>query len=299
MLQSEAERLAKTIRSEYAVQIQKLPKKVREMTVAEFFTQNAAYAKDLETDDLKALAAEFASTTAAAPPKEVEGMPTRTPFKVVQNQNGSQTVLRSTRLQSKFASVTSAVKRKPDEEEVFMAPRTTRRMTKNSQVLATPIGKGSAAVAQTPMLRPDLPCTPANNQHGGLGLAPPGTSLRFVLPPLAAHHRAPHELSLQGPLRSSALGRACKWCTAGERYVSRRSHCVCVCVCACVRVCRLPKRGESIMSARGSPGKVLTSDAKAQVQAPTALVCGTLCSAETLEWLPCAPVQPPGDYVRA
>ena len=52
MLQSEAERLAKTIRSEYAVQIQKLPKKVREMTVAEFFTQNAAYAKDLETDDL-------------------------------------------------------------------------------------------------------------------------------------------------------------------------------------------------------------------------------------------------------
>jgi hypothetical protein len=236
MLQSEAERLAKTIRSEYAVQIQKLPKKVREMTVAEFFTQNAAYAKDLETDDLKALAAEFASTTAAAPPKEVEGMPTRTPFKVVQNQNGSQTVLRSTRLQSKFASVNSAVKRKPDEEEVFTAPRTTRRMTKNSQVLATPAGKGSAAVAQTPMLRPDLPCTPANNQHGGLGLAPPGTSLRFVLPPLAAHHRAPHELSLQGPLCSSALGLACKWCTAGERYVSRRSQCVCV--RACVQVAK-------------------------------------------------------------
>ena len=35
------------------VMIQKLPKKVREMTVAEFFTQNAAYVCDLQSPDLQ------------------------------------------------------------------------------------------------------------------------------------------------------------------------------------------------------------------------------------------------------
>ncbi|KAJ1467062.1 hypothetical protein T484DRAFT_1921842, partial [Baffinella frigidus] len=131
LLQSQAEYLAKVLKSDFNVMLAKLPKKAREMTVAEFFAQNAAYVADLKSPDML----------------EEEDLPARTPFKVVQNEKGVATVMRSTRAASKFSSVTSAVKRKPEESEEVQAPRTTRRMTKTAPVLATPSGKGSASSA--------------------------------------------------------------------------------------------------------------------------------------------------------
>mmetsp|Transcript_14069 Transcript_14069/g.32578 ORF Transcript_14069/g.32578 Transcript_14069/m.32578 type:complete len:317 (+) Transcript_14069:12-962(+) len=231
LLQSQAEYLAKVLKSDFNVMLAKLPKKAREMTVAEFFAQNAAYVADLKSPDMLALAAELAASApdaAGKEAKEEEDLPARTPFKVVQNEKGVATVMRSTRAASKFSSVTSAVKRKPEESEEVQAPRTTRRMTKTAPVLATPSGKGSAssAVMQTPMLRADLPCTPAGAQFGG---------------PL-------------GGLSTSL---------------------------------RLPKRGESIFSSRGSPGKVMQTDAAAQMILDgdykiAALAMGTGCGDETV-----------------
>jgi hypothetical protein len=198
LLQSDAERMATCIRSEYRMQMEKLPKKVRNMTVREFFQQIGE--SELQVPELQALAVKYSQPA----PVVAEEVPVRTPLKVVTNANGTSTVLRSTRSKPRIESNDNHRKRgaaEVEEPAPAETTRTTRRTAKTQAVLNTPAvanGKTQGIVAQTPAFCRELPFTPAHPNGAGT-------------------------------------------------------------------VLRLPRRGESIFSMRGSPVAVVNSDAAAQV----------------------------------
>ena len=186
------------------MQLEKLPKKIRNMTVQEFFQQHGG--SDLQVPELRALAMKYSQTSAAV----VEEAPVRTPLKVVTNANGTATVLRSTRSKPRIESTDNQRKRGAAEVEEAPAEttRTTRRTAKTQAVVNTPAvaaGKSQGIIAQTPGFCRELPFTPAHPNGAGT-------------------------------------------------------------------VLRLPKRGESIFSMRGSPVAVVSSDAAAQVLIRSILV---------------------------
>jgi hypothetical protein len=198
LLQSDAERMAACIRSEYRMQLEKLPKKIRNMTVSDFFQQHAGI--DLQLPELSALAQKYQNSSEHVAEEDAS---VRTPLKVVTNANGTSTVMRSTRTKSRVEPSDNQRKRAAAEVEEAPAENTraTRRTAKTQAVVNTPAatnGKTQGIVAQTPGFCRELPFTPA---HHGAGT-----------------------------------------------------------------VLRLPKRGESIFSMRGSPVAVVSSDASAQVR---------------------------------
>ncbi len=179
------------------MQLEKLPKKIRNMAVSDFFQQAGI---ELQLPELSALAQKYQNSSEQ---RAEEDAPVRTPLKVVTNANGTSTVMRSTHTKSRVEP--SDNQRKRAAAEVEEAPvenaRATRRTAKAQAVVNTPAatnGKTHSVVAQTPGFCRELPFTPA---HHGAGT-----------------------------------------------------------------VLRLPKRGESIFSMRGSPVAVVSSDASAQVR---------------------------------
>jgi hypothetical protein len=176
MLQSDAERMASWVRSEYKMLLEKLPKKVRGMTVAEFFTQNTPES-EIGIPELKALAEKYQTSDQNSASNNEEDMSTRTPFKVVSNANGSTTVLRSTRAVKNTSVLKSTTKRPAPSDQEDTAPRTTRRTTRAQSIVAsTPAAsRGGGIIAQTPAFAAGLPFTPAHQQ----GAKPMGTCLRL------------------------------------------------------------------------------------------------------------------------
>lgn len=178
MLQSDAERMASWVRSEYKMLLEKLPKKVRAMKVEEFFSQNASEATELGVPALQALAAKYQTSEVDKNADDEKAMSTRTPFKVVANPNGTSTVLRSTRAAKNASVMKSAAKRPAPSDQEDAAPRTTRRATRTQSIVqSTPAPtKGGGIVAQTPAFAAGLPFTPA---HHSQGVAPMATCLRL------------------------------------------------------------------------------------------------------------------------
>ena len=174
--------------------------------------QTGAAADEMEVPELRALATKYHSAgedtemSEAAASAGVASGQSRAPLMVVTNDNGTKTVLRSTRK----AAMTSSVM--PPTEDA--APRTTRRTTRTQSITAaTPAANknGHGLVAQTPKFNPDLPYTPAVGHH------------------------------------ASVMG-------GGAAAGAGLSTCL-----------RLPRRGESILSSRGSPIMDMKSDATAQM----------------------------------
>ena len=177
------------------MQLEKLPKKIRNMTVQEFFQQHGG--TDLQVPELSALAEKYRPTSDIAP----DDAPVRTPLKVVTNANGTSTVLRSTRSKPRTECDNQRKRGAAEVEDVpAETTRATRRTAKAQAVVNTPAvnGKSQGIVAQTPSICKELPFTPAHANGAGT-------------------------------------------------------------------ILRLPRRGESIFSMRGSPVAVVSSDASAQV----------------------------------
>eukprot|EP00960_Hanusia_phi_P073577 768042-Hanusia_phi.AAC.8 len=189
--------MASWVKSEYKMLLEKLPKKVRGMTVSEFFSQGGISSSDVQLAELQHLIHTFGGSDSAK--VDEPDLPPQTPFRVINNPNGSTTVLRTTRRTCKISNISDSDGGKSVENDP--APRTTRRTTRQNHITATPAA-GTSKVPQTPIFNSALPFTPAG-QHGGGG---PGLA-------------------------------------------------------TCMR---LPKRGESILSSRGSPLSTMNSDATAQ-----------------------------------
>ena len=179
-LQSDTERMISSLRAQFKMQLAKLPKKIQQMTVADFFAATGAAGAELEVPELRELADKYGATGERCDREVKEpAQSARKPLVVVNNDNGTKTVLRSTRKAARTgASILPQQQQQPD------APMSTRRATRATGIVAAtpaPSSKTSSIVAQTPAFNPNLPYTPAVNQKGAgiVGSLAPSTSLRL------------------------------------------------------------------------------------------------------------------------